>query len=111
MTSYEVMYLLAPNLEEEAYPAFQEKVTDLISAEGGQVEKVDTWGKRRLAYEIQKFREAFYTVVYFQGSAELVNELDRVLKINETVIRHLIVRHEEKVTVKPGRKVAAQNAQ
>lgn len=110
MASYEVMYVLAPNLEEEAYAALSQRVNDVIAENGGQVQKVDTWGKRRLAYEIKKFREGYYTVVYFTGPAACVKELDRVLKITESVIRHLIVRHEEKGKANAERKVAAQNA-
>ncbi|MDI3538417.1 MAG: small subunit ribosomal protein [Bacillota bacterium] len=110
MARYEVLYVLAPNLEEEAYAAYTERFSNIIKDNGGQVEKVDTWGKRRLAYEIKKFREGYYTVIYFNAPAECVKELDRVLKITEPVLRHLIVRHEEKKSASAERKVAAENA-
>ncbi|BCV23862.1 30S ribosomal protein S6 [Gelria sp. Kuro-4] len=110
MASYEVMYILAPNLEEEAYAALSRKFSDLITESGGRVEKVDTWGKRRLAYEIKKFREGFYTVIYFSATAACVKELDRVMKITEPVLRHLIVRHEEKDNANAEGKVAAEHA-
>ncbi|HHY93082.1 MAG TPA: 30S ribosomal protein S6 [Firmicutes bacterium] len=111
MASYEVMYILTPNLEEEAYAAYSQKFSDLITEGGGQVHKVDTWGKRRLAYELKKLREGFYTVIYFDAPAACVKELDRVMKITEPVLRHLIVRHEEKDNANAEKgKVAAENA-
>ena len=110
MASYEVMYVLVPNLEDEAYAAATQRFSDLITENGGQVDKVDVWGKRRLAYELKKRREGYYTLIYFDAPAAAVKELDRVLKINENVLRHMIVRHEGKGTsAAKGKEAAAEN--
>ncbi len=95
MRKYEMLYVLRPDLTEEAVQANREKFNTLITNNGGEIVKVDEMGKRRLAYEINDFKEGVYTVVYFQGTNDTVNELDRVIKITEDVIRFLIVKEEE----------------
>ncbi|MGE5454942.1 MAG: 30S ribosomal protein S6 [Methylocystaceae bacterium] len=96
MRSYEIMYILKPDLPQEAIEAAQEKVIKIITDFGGEMVKVDNWGKRRLAYEINDLTEGFYVLLHFAGTTEAVNELERVLKISEDFIRHLIVRQDEK---------------
>ena len=92
MNKYEVMFIVKP-AEEEATNAVIEKVEALIARVGGTVEKVDRWGKRRLAYAVKKFTDGFYVLINFAAPAE-IKEIDRVLKINDEVLRHLIVKHE-----------------
>lgn len=93
--NYELVYILRPNLEDEAKEAVFNKVKGIIESEG-QVNEVDTWGNRRLAYPIKKLNEGFYNLVYFTATSEVVNEIDRNLKIMDAVIRHMMVRQEEK---------------
>jgi small subunit ribosomal protein S6 len=108
--SYEMMYLMIPNLEDEAYEAVNQRFSDLIAENGGRIGKIDVWGKRRLAYEINKWREGFYTVIYFEAPADVAKELDRVLKINEDVLRHIIIRREDESTaVVKGKEAAAED--
>ena len=90
MKNYELVYVVRPNAEDEVKEAVLNKVQEVISA-NGEVEKVDAWGNRKLAYQIAKFSEGFYVLVNFKASADLPKELDRNLKINENVIRHMIV--------------------
>ena len=90
MKNYELVYVVRPNAEDEVKEAVLNKVQEVISA-NGEVEKVDTWGNKKLAYPIAKFTEGFYVLVNFKASADLPKELDRNLKINENVIRHMIV--------------------
>ena len=90
MKNYELVYVVRPNAEDEVKEAVLNKIQEVISA-NGEVEKVDTWGNRKLAYHIAKFSEGFYVLVNFKASADLPKELDRNLKINENVIRHMIV--------------------
>ncbi len=94
MRAYEVLFILKPDLEEEATNAAIEKLANLIQQNNGAVEQISRWGKKRMAYEIQDFREGFYTLILFQGDPETVRELDRVMRISEEVLRHLIVRRE-----------------
>jgi small subunit ribosomal protein S6 len=95
MRNYEVLYIIRPNYEEEQYRAFVEKYNALIQANGGEVTKVDPWGKRRLAYEIDKVREGYYVLVQFSGDASLPAELERNFKINDEILRFLVTRLPE----------------
>ena len=103
MNRYEMIYIIDTGLEEAARKELIEKVSALISANGGEIEKVDeTWGKRRLAYAIDYKTEGWYVLVTFKAPAELPRELERNLQINENVLRYLVVKLEEKrSSVKP----------
>lgn len=94
MRAYEVLFILKPDLEEEAINAAIEKFSNLIQQNGGTIEQVNRWGKKKLAYEIQDFREGYYTLVLFQCEPETAKELDRVMKLADEVLRHLIVRRD-----------------
>lgn len=95
MRKYEILYVVAPDIDEEGQKELQQKVLDIIAAEKGQVDEIKEWGKRRLAYEIDDHREGFYTEVHFSGTSAVVNELDRIIKITDGILRHIIVRREE----------------
>ena len=103
MNRYEMIYIIDTDLEETARKELIEKVSALIANNGGEIEKVDeTWGKRRLAYAIDYKTEGWYVLVTFQAPAELPRELERNLQINESVLRYLVVKLEEKRSaVKP----------
>ena len=87
---YEIMYIVKP-IEEDAFKEVVAKFDKLITENGGKVEKTDCWGKRRLAYEIQDLKEGLYVLVTFQAEAAAVRELDRVMKITDEVLRHMII--------------------
>ncbi|MBS3973378.1 MAG: 30S ribosomal protein S6 [Actinobacteria bacterium] len=95
MKAYELMLLLNPALEEEARAALLEKVEGLVSANGA-VDSIDSWGKRRLAFEIQKLTEGDYVVVNFRAEPSAIAEIDRVLHITDPVVRYMLVRREDK---------------
>ena len=95
MRDYEVMYILKPGFEEEEYAAFVEKYNALIQANGGELVKVDIWGKRKLAYEIDKLREGYYILATFKAETDLAAELERNFKINDEVIRYMVTRQSE----------------
>lgn len=103
MNRYELTYIIDAALEETARKELIEKVSALIAANGGEVEKVDeTWGKRRLAYAINYKTEGWYVLVTFKAPAELPKELERNLEIYDSVIRYLVVKLVEKRSnVKP----------
>ena len=103
MNKYEMIYIIDTGLEETARKELIEKVSALIADNGGEIEKVDeTWGKRRLAYAINYKTEGWYVLVNFKAPAELPRELERNLQINESVLRYLVVKLEEKRSaVKP----------
>ena len=95
MNKYENLYVITPELEEEAIKAIIEKFSGIITANGGEIESVDEWGKRRLAYPINDEEEGVYTVINFTADPSFPAELDRVYKITEGVMRSLIIAHEE----------------
>lgn len=93
MNKYEVMFIVKP-AEEEATNAVIEKVEALIARVGGTVEKVDRWGKRRLAYAVKKFTDGFYVLINFEAAPAEIKEIDRVMKINDEILKHMVVKHE-----------------
>lgn len=95
MSPYELMYIVKPELDDQAVQQEIEKVGQLIQTNGGQVRKVTPWGKRRLAYSVKDQREGYYVVEEFDLDQAKVAEVDRVLKISDTVFRHLLVRQDE----------------
>ena len=97
MRKYETIFILHPSLDEEAVKANIEKFKGVIENGGGTVENVDFWGKRKLAYEIAKVNEGFYTLINFEANTELPKELDRVFRITDGVIRHIVVKQENEL--------------
>ena len=90
------MIILEPTLEAEAIDNTIARFTDLVTKNAGKVEEVSKWGKRRLAYQIDHKTEGFYAVMNLQGENQTVKELDRVLKIADGVVRHMLVRLDNK---------------
>ncbi|HHX01278.1 MAG TPA: 30S ribosomal protein S6 [Firmicutes bacterium] len=95
MRAYELMLLLNPQLEEEAVEAVIQKTTEIVTSRNGEIENIDRWGKRKLAYEVQDLTEGFYVVIRFKADNEATTEVDRVLKITEEVLRFLLVRTDK----------------
>jgi len=95
MRDYELVYILDPGLSEEAVTELIERFKTLASGQGAEIKSQERWEKRRLAYEIKDKREGVYVVMELKALPEAVQEIDRVLKITEGVLRHLIVRVEE----------------
>ncbi|MBR5912987.1 MAG: 30S ribosomal protein S6 [Selenomonadaceae bacterium] len=95
MRKYEIIFIVRP-LDEEATNAVIDKFAKLIAVNGGTIEKEDRWGKKRLAYEIKKETEGFYVLFYANCEPDCINECDRVMKITDEVLKHMIVRSEEK---------------
>ncbi len=95
MNQYEVMFIIEAALEEDKKEAAIEMVKEVISA-GGEVGKINVWGTRKLAYPINKKNEGYYAVIEFTGNADLPKELDRRLKISDSIIRHIIINKDEK---------------
>ena len=102
MNQYEVMYVIDATLEDSARNELINRFSDLVKKNGGEIDRVDEWGKRRLAYAINYKTEGYYVYVGFNAGAELPKELTRNLQINENVIRSQIVKLlEKKSSVKP----------
>ncbi|NLS77793.1 MAG: 30S ribosomal protein S6 [Chloroflexi bacterium] len=95
MNKYEVVFIALPDLDEEGLTALAERYTESVKSLGGQVDQVENWGKRRLAYPIHKLQEGYYFVSQIQSGPETLKELDRSLRLNEQVVRFLITCKEE----------------
>lgn len=92
MRQYELMIILDPDLEERTIQPSLDKFMSVITKDGGTVDNVDLWGKRRLAYEIKKKSEGIYAVVTFNAESATAKELDRQLGLNESVLRTKLLR-------------------
>jgi len=94
MGKYELAVVIKPTLDEEALKAEFESIKELIERFGGTIEKVDEWGKRRLAYEIQKVNDGFYSFFTFDSESTTPNEIEKRMRIRENVLRYLVVRQD-----------------
>ena len=93
---YEILFILDAGLEDAASNEKIDKVTAIIKDGGGEVVSIDKWGRRELAYEIDKKRMGFYALIQFEGSKPILDELDRLLKLDEAFLRYLTTRTIEK---------------
>ena len=92
MRAYEVMVILDPSLEERTIEPSLDKYLNVIRKDGGNVEKVDVWGRRRLAYEVKKNAEGIYAVITLQAEPATVKEFDRQINLNESILRTKVLR-------------------
>ena len=100
MNQYEVMYVIDPTLEDSARTELINRFSDLVTKNGGEVDRVDEWGKRRLAYAIQYKTEGYYVLMYIKAPAELPREIERNMQISDSVLRYLTVRYEGELPAK-----------
>ncbi|MEN2766800.1 30S ribosomal protein S6 [Ornithinibacillus xuwenensis] len=95
MRKYEIMYIIRPDMEEEAQTSLIERFNGILTDNGAEIQKVDEKGKKRLAYEINDYRDGYYVVINFTGDEKSINEFDRLAKFSEDIIRHIAVREDE----------------
>ena len=111
MHQYELMVILDPEIDERTVAPSLDKFLNVIRTDGGTIDKIDIWGKRRLAYEINKKSEGIYAVVDMTASPESTIELDRQLKLSEAVMRTKVLRAEEAIAqVAEAAKLSAEKA-
>ena len=96
MKAYELLYIVDPSANEEVRAGVSARIDVAISHNGGKVDNVEEWGKRKLAYEIDGLNEGEYVLINFHADPNQIQELDRVLRINDAVKRHMIVARNEK---------------
>jgi len=94
MNKYETIYIIRPTVEEDGIKALEEKFKAIVEA-NGEIETIDEWGKRKLAYLIDDIGEGYYVYMKFKASQDVPKELDRVFGITEDVLRHMIIKIEE----------------
>ncbi len=95
MRSYEVALILHPDLDEEQQQAIIERLSQVLTADGGQVENVESWGLRRLSYPIKKVQKGIYYFIQGQFPVSALPELDRTARLSEEVLRHMVVRMDK----------------
>jgi small subunit ribosomal protein S6 len=94
VNAYEALYIITPELEDEATKACIQKYSDITAANGGEVAKIDEWGKTRLAYPIDYKTEGYYVLMTFQSAPEFPKELERNFKNDESILRYMVTRKE-----------------
>lgn len=109
MRAYEVAYIVVPELDDEGIAAIRDRFAELAKAEGAQVGNITIWRKRRLVYEIKDKREGHYIIMQLSAEPAAMAELERQLKLTESVLRHLVVRLKER-EVLPRAEVAQAEA-
>lgn len=95
MKSYEVMYIINPSLDDVSRTAVINELHSIITSAQGTIDKVDEWGLKDLAYEINDLRKGYYVVVEFTVGVEGLNEFNRLIRINNNVVRHMIINKDE----------------
>ncbi len=112
MNQYEVMYVIDAALEDSARIELIDRFSELVKKNGGEIDRVDEWGKRRLAYAINYKTEGYYVLMYIKAPSELPKELERNFQINDKILRSLIIRYEGEVPAKrePLKPYAAREA-
>jgi len=96
---YELVYIVSPDATDDQVTDLHTQVESIVQRMGGQIEKTENWGRRRLAYEIGRHKEGTYVLEAINGSGELLKEIDRRLKVSDLVIRQLVVRVDEEQEV------------
>lgn len=96
MRTYEIMYIVRPNIEEDSKKALVERFNGILASEGSEVLEEKDWGKRRLAYEINDFKEGFYNIVRIKtDNNKSTDEFQRLAKINDDIIRYIVIREDQ----------------
>ncbi|MFD2831115.1 30S ribosomal protein S6 [Corticicoccus populi] len=95
MRAYEILYVIRPNIEDEAKAALVERFDTILTSNGGEIIESKEWGKKRLAYEINDFKDGIYHIIKVKDDGTATAEFDRLTKISNDIIRHIIVRDEQ----------------
>lgn len=96
MKAYELLFFVAPSIDEETRLAVMKRIETTITADKGEIDNVDNWGKRKLAYEVNGLTDGDYTLIDFHANPESIAELDRVLRITDAVERFMIVKRTDR---------------
>ena len=94
MKAYQLLYFVDPVIEEDAREALSARIESTITSQDGVIDSVEPWGKRKLAYEINKLQDGDYTLINFHAKPTSIAELDRVLRITDAVVRFIVVRKD-----------------
>ncbi len=114
MRTYEIVFITAPNTTEDDLTKLNSQLEKVVTDLGGTITKTDNWGRKKLAYKIGKYEEGVYVVLYIDGSGKEIAEVERRLRVNDLVIRHMTVRTDEDIKraakLKAKRRVSVKSA-
>ncbi|MBL8203108.1 MAG: 30S ribosomal protein S6 [Blastocatellia bacterium] len=114
MRTYEIVYIVVPNTTDDDLAKLNSQLEKVVADLGGKIVKTDLWGRKKLAYKIGKYEEGVYVVLYIEGSGKEIAEVERRLRVNDAVIRHMTVRTDEDLKraekLKSRRKVSVRAA-
>lgn len=96
MKAYELLFIVAPTIDDETRAAVMKRIEATLAESNGKIDNVDEWGKRKLAYEINDLTDGDYTLIDFHADPQSIAELDRVLRITDAVVRHMIVNRPDR---------------
>ena len=96
MKAYELLFFVAPTINDETRAGVMKRIETTIEGANGTIDKVENWGKRKLAYEINGLNDGDYTLIDFHAEPDDIAELDRILRINDAVVRHMIVKRPDR---------------
>ena len=96
MKAYELLYIVDPAIDDETRAGVAKRIETIIAEGNGTLDNAEAWGKRKLAYEINNLAEGDYTLVDFHADPAAIAELDRILRINDNVVRHMIVKRDDR---------------
>jgi small subunit ribosomal protein S6 len=111
MRHYETAFLITPKLEEEEMEKLIQKMADVVAKKKGKIIKIDKWGKKKLAYPVEKSNEAFYVFFHYEGEPDIPSELERRFRQTEPVLRYLTLRKEIQPVTKKKRRVKKKKAE
>ncbi|HZU28980.1 MAG TPA: 30S ribosomal protein S6 [Bryobacteraceae bacterium] len=97
MRVYEELFIMRPNATDEEIDPFVEQLTQVVTTRGGTIEKTDKWGVRRLAYRVEKYNEGYYVLLQFSAGPDVVKEIERRLRVADSVMKFITVRIDEKM--------------
>lgn len=96
MKAYELLFFVSPSIDEEVRAATMKRIENTIAEGKGVIDNVDDWGKRKLAFEVEGLTDGDYTLIDFHANPDNIAELDRILRITDAVVRHMIVRRHDR---------------
>ncbi|SDC40980.1 SSU ribosomal protein S6P [Pelagirhabdus alkalitolerans] len=95
MRNYEIMYIVRPDIEDDAKTTLVERFNKVLTDNGAEITKAEEKGKKRLAYEINDYRDGYYVLINFKGDENAINEFDRLAKFSDDIIRHMAIREDD----------------
>lgn len=109
MASYESIYIIHPDTTEDKLAALHEKLKGVLAKNGAEIKNIEDWGKRKLAYKINKQHKGFYTLINFEGPPASIAEFERIMKVTDEIIKYMTVKLAKDEVARLGKRIAARS--